>query len=130
MSISIVLSEKVNNSLLRIAEECVLKAVEFCASKYNFSAEEAVRELGVMSIEVVKGGKKVGKKVEKVQTVKASFPLPYNGEMNAECCSALRQNNGLYTQCTSGRRGESPYCKGCGSQMQKTGSEVPEYGTI
>jgi hypothetical protein len=130
MSISIVLSEKVNNSLLRIAEECVLKAVEFCASKYNFSAEEALRELGVMSIEVVKGGKKSGKKVEKVQTVKASFPLPYNGEMNAECCSALRQNNGLYTQCTGGRRGESPYCKGCASQMQKTGAEVPEYGTI
>jgi chemotaxis protein histidine kinase CheA len=131
-SIAIVLSEKVNNSLLRIAEECVLKAVELCASKYNFSAEEAIKELGVfsVSVETGKNGKKVGKKVEKKVEVKPSFPLPYNGEKNEECCSALRQNNGLYTQCTGVRRGESPYCKGCVSQMQKKGAEVPEYGTI
>jgi hypothetical protein len=131
MSISIVLSEKVNNSLLRIAEECVFKAVKFCASKYNFNEEEALKELGVMSVEVAKKGGKGGKKVvNKVAIVKPEFPLPYNGEMNVECCSALRQNNGLYTQCTGVRRGESPYCKGCASQMQKTCAEVPEYGTI
>jgi len=127
-SIAIVLSEKVNNSLLRIAEECVFKAVKFCASKYNFNEEEALKELGVMSVEVAKkGGKKV---VNKVAIVKPEFPLPYNGEMNMECCSALRQNNGLYTQCTCARRGESRFCKGCASQMQKTCAEVPEYGTI
>jgi len=135
MSIAIVLSEKVNNSLVRIAEECVLKAVELCASKYNFSAEEAIKELGVISVSVGgKNGKKVGKKTvsEKQISLKSSFPLPYNGEKNEECCSALRQNNGLYTQCT-GARGENPsrpYCRGCVRQMQKTGAEVPEYGTI
>jgi hypothetical protein len=130
-SIAIVLSEKVNNSLLRIAEECVLKAVKFCASKYNFNEEEALKELGVMSVEVAKKGDKGGKKVvNKVAIVKPEFPLPYNGEMNVECCSALRQNNGLYTQCTCARRGESRFCKGCASQMQKTCAEVPEYGTI
>jgi chemotaxis protein histidine kinase CheA len=127
------LSEKVSNSLVRIAEECVLKAVELCASKYNFSAEEAIKELGVISVSVGSGKKSVknGKKVvNKVSSVKPSFPLPYNGEKNEECCCALRQNNGLYTQCTGARRGESPFCKGCASQMQKTGAEVPEYGTI
>jgi hypothetical protein len=130
-SIAIVLSEKVNNSLLRVAEECVLKAVNYCAEKYNFPAEEALKELGVMSIEVAKKGGKGGKKVvNKVATVKPSIPLPYNGEMNAECCSALRQNNGLYTQCTSGRRKDSDFCKGCAGLMQKRGAEVPEYGTI
>jgi hypothetical protein len=88
-------------------------------------------DLGVMSIEV-KNGKKNEKKVvsEKEVCLKPIFPLPYNGEKNEECCSALRQNNGLYTQCTGARRGESPYCKGCVSQMQKKGTEVPEYGTI
>ena len=129
-SVSIVLSKKVSPSMLMIAEECVKKAVLCCAEKYNFSAEEALSNLGVMSIEI---GKKVGKKVvEKVaaSVAKAAFPLPYNGEYKEECCSALRQNNGLYTQCTSGRRSESPFCKGCASQMQKTGAEVPEYGTI
>jgi hypothetical protein len=129
-SISIVLSKKVSPSMLMIAEECVKKAVNWCGEKYNFSAEEALRNLGVMSVSIDMG-KKSGKKVgEKVAMSKAAFPLPYNGEMNENCCSALRQNNGLYTQCTGGRRGESPFCKGCASQMQKTGAEIPEYGTI
>jgi hypothetical protein len=125
----IVLSKKVSPSLLRIAEECVVKAVNICASKYKFSTEEALNELGVMSIEVGKCGKKTEKK-NVVSVSKPSFPLPYNGEKNAECCSALRQNNGLYTQCPGARRGESNYCKGCEGQMQKKGAEVPEYGTI
>jgi hypothetical protein len=128
-SIMIVLSKKVSPSLVRIAEECVVKAVNICASKYKFSAEEALNELGVMSIEVGKCGKKREKK-NVVSVAKASFPLPYNGEKNGECCSALRQNNGLYTQCPGIRRGESNYCKGCEGQMQKKGAEVPEYGTI
>ena len=127
-SIMIVLSKKVSPSLLRIAEECVVKAVNICASKYKFSAEEALNEMGVMSIEVGKCGKKTEKK-NVVKVTKPSLPLPYNGEKNAECCSALRQNNGLYTQCP-GIRGVRPYCRGCVSQMQKKGAEVPEYGTI
>jgi hypothetical protein len=69
---------------------------------------------------------------------KLEFPLPYSGEFNDAYCYALRKNEGLYTQCTNVRKGEkgSPdggrahFCKGCGNKMQKTGAEVPEYGTI
>jgi hypothetical protein len=66
-----------------------------------------------------------GPKVEK-----SLFPLPYNGEFKEECCYALRQNNGLYTQCTGIRKEDGKFCKGCASAMQKTGAETPEYGTI
>jgi hypothetical protein len=69
-------------------------------------------------------------KTAKVQAPKSAFPLPYNGEFNDAYCYALRQNNGLYTQCTGNRKGEASFCKGCASQMQKTGAEMPEYGTI
>jgi hypothetical protein len=132
MSMSMLVSENVSNSLVRIAEMCVNKAVVYCAERYNFNAEEALKELGVVSIELMKkGGKKGVKKSDnKVRSVKASFPLPFNGEMKNECCFALRQNNGLYTQCQVGRNGSSNFCKGCENQMQKTGAETPEYGTI
>ena len=66
----------------------------------------------------------------KVAEVKQRFPFPYSGEFMENCCYALRQNNGLYTQCQTIRVGENSFCKGCANNMQKTGSEIPEYGTI
>jgi hypothetical protein len=131
ISASIYVSEELNKKLVHISQELAYKAVNYCASKYNFNAEEVCRELGLDLIKVER--KKEGKvKAEKVtvSVSKPTFPLPYNGEINDQCCSALRQNNGLYTQCTGGRRDGSNFCKGCASQMQKTGAEVPEYGTI
>jgi hypothetical protein len=44
--------------------------------------------------ETKKSEKKSVKKVEKTE-----IPLPYNGEHNEECCSGLKYNFGLYTQC-------------------------------
>jgi len=128
---SINVSEELNKKLVVICQEVAYKAVNYCASKYNFNAEEVYRELGLdlLKVEGKKEGKRKAEKVT-VSVAKPTFPLPYNGEMNGECCSALRQNNGLYTQCTSVRRDGSNFCKGCASQMQKTGAEVPEYGTI
>jgi hypothetical protein len=66
----------------------------------------------------------------KVRTLKPSFPLPYNGECNADCCSALRQNNGLYTQCPALRKGTGEFCKSCQVLADKSDDGVPEYGTI
>ena len=128
---NIKVSEKVNSELLNICQEVAYKAVNYFAEKYNFNGEEACRELGLYLMKVECSKKvKVTKEKANISVAKPTFPLPYNGEMNVECCSALRQNNGLYTQCTGPRRGESNFCKGCASQMQKTGAEVPEYGTI
>jgi chemotaxis protein histidine kinase CheA len=128
---SIYVSEQLDRQLVNISQELAYKAVNYCAEKYNFDAEEVYRVLGLGLIKVERK-KEVKSKAEKVvsSVSKPTFPLPYNGEMNNECCFALRQNNGLYTQCTGPRRGESNFCKGCASQMQKTGAEVPEYGTI
>jgi len=122
-------SEKVNGELLKISQELVKKAVSYCACKYNFNAEEVYRELGLGEIKVEISKKLKVEKV-KISSIKASLPLPYNGEIKKECCSALRQNNGLYTQCEMIRNDSSDFCKGCANKMQKTGAEVPEYGTI
>jgi flagellar biosynthesis GTPase FlhF len=69
-------------------------------------------------------------KPAKVVVPKPAFPLPYNGEFNNACCYALRLNNGLYTQCTGVRKGDAQFCKSCATTMQKTGADVPVYGTI
>ena len=125
-------SEQLSRQLVNTTQDVAIRCVNALAEKYNFDAEEAILMLGLNMIKlerkVVEKAKTV--KTVKVVAVKSAFPLPYNGEFKAECCYALRQNNGLYTQCTGVRKGDAHFCKGCASQMQKTGAESPEYGTI
>jgi hypothetical protein len=123
---SIYVSEQLNRQMMNMVQDLAQRCVMECASKYGFDGEEALRYLNLSALKMER--KSV---VEKVKAVKAAFPLPYNGELNENCCSALRQNNGLYTQCTGPLgKGESKFCKSCLSNLQKNGAEVPEYGTI
>ena len=119
------ISAALNKSLLKALEEVAQKVVEVCASKYEFSAEEAMRVLDLDSLKVL-ASKKEKKLVVKDKLSKPSFPLPWSGLCNDSWCQALRQNNGLYTQCQSSVKSGSSFCKGC---SPKEGS-VPEYGTI
>jgi chemotaxis protein histidine kinase CheA len=130
---SVYVSEQMNRQLVNVIQDFAYRCVSKCAEHYHFDAEEAYRLLGLGMIKVERkptkeSGMKVAKPKEKVE--KSLFPLPYNGEFKEECCYALRQNNGLYTQCTGIRREDGKFCKGCASAMQKTGAETPEYGTI
>ena len=101
------------------SEMCIRDRI--CAEKYKFDAEEAYKLVGI----------EVSKASKSSETSVSNIPLPYNGELNEGKCIALRQNNGLYTQCTSNRRnGTSEFCKSCANMMQKSGNEIPEYGTI
>lgn len=128
---SVYVSEQLNRQLVNMSVDLVHRCISACAEHYNFDAEEASRLLGLSMLKVErKAPVKKGKAVAKVSVPKAAFPLPYNGEFNESYCYALRQNNGLYTQCTGLRKGEAQFCKGCATLMQKTGAEVPEYGTI
>lgn len=125
-------SEQLSRQLLNAAQDLAHRCVYECASRYNFDGEEAIRFLNLNMVKLERKSVVKGKvaKAPKVSAPKAAFPLPYSGEFNQDFCYALRQNNGLYTQCTGLRKGEACFCKGCASQMQKTGAEVPEYGTI
>jgi len=126
-------SEQLQRQLINTTQDVAMRCVQVLAEKFNFDADEAIQMLGLNLIKLErKAPEKVVKKAktEKVAAPKSAFPLPYNGEFNAAYCYALRQNNGLYTQCTGARKGENSFCKGCASQMQKIGSEMPEYGTI
>lgn len=127
---SVYVSEELNRQLVNMSQDLVHRCIRACAEHYNFDASEAVRLLGISMLKVERKAKVKSDKIAKVSVPKSAFPLPYNGEFNESCCYALRQNNGLYTQCTGVRKGEAQFCKGCATSMQKTGAEVPEYGTI
>jgi len=124
--------EELLSQMSKISQELAKKVVRSCGEKYGFDGETAIRELGLESVvrmEVLH--KKVSKVVKnKVVIEKGAFALPFNGECNEICCQALRQNNGLYTQCKLMRKGENRYCKSCQQLADQSEDGVPEYGTI
>jgi hypothetical protein len=122
-----------NASMLEMMRKFACSVIEECGNKYNFPVEEAMRELKLVvggSGKVGKVGKVVSEKVLAVKVMKASFPLPFNYECNSSTCQALRQNNGLYTQCQGKRISDGEYCKSCQQLSEKSDSGIPEYGTI
>ena len=66
---------------------------------------------------------KLSKKVEKRSCV-----LPWCGEIDNECCRALKLNNGLHTQCNRiCEKGD--YCMSCVKLIEKNGGSAP-YGNV
>ncbi len=120
-------------NVTREIEKMMKNAIVALASKYNFDAEEGMRMIweseGLISSSRSRN-KKVSNKKEKRSVVKSAFPLPYNGEVNGECCMGIRQNSGLYTQCPSIRPEGSAYCGACNKQATKNEHGLPDYGSI
>ncbi len=122
MSLNLNLSESVDRGMKEAVKNAVMEAVERCGRKYNFDAGEALLELGLTEVVVLKALK------EKVSaSASVSIPLPFSGVIAEECCIALRQNSGLYTQCQSLKAGSSRYCNQCGKKGE---SGESEYGTV
>ena len=117
----------------REIEKMMKNAIVALASKYNFDADEGMRMIweseGLISSSRSRN-KKVSNKKEKREVVKSAFPLPYNGELNGECCFGIRQNSGLYTQCPSIRPEGGAYCGSCDKQAAKNEHGLPDYGSI
>ena len=135
MSMSMFVSSELNRQMVNVCQEVAIRAVKECGKMYNFDSEDAIRILGLNMIKLSRTKPLslsvcVSEVKENKATVKASFPLPFNGELNDMYCQALRQNNGLYTQCQIARKGEKPYCKSCEALAEKSSDGIPEYGTI
>ena len=129
---SVYVSEELNRQMINVSKELAERSIRACAERYNFNADEAVRLLDLENVKMVRGRRiesSVKSKKEKIVVSKPCFPLPYNGEFNDKCCYALRQNNGLYTQC-QGVQDKSDFCKQCQTVADKGREGIPEYGTI
>jgi hypothetical protein len=125
----VMVTEQMERLIVLAAQEVAKRAINACASHYNFDGEEALRLLNLNDVRVIR---KVGERKEKkgkVVVSKPKFALPYSGECNDSLCHGLRQNSGLYTQCQSVRKGENVFCRSCQSSADKNDG-MPEYGTI
>jgi hypothetical protein len=118
------LKEKWMDEIAKVSAELCKKAIRECGSLYQFDAEEAIDLLKLNPLRVKKEEMK-----KKEKPVKASFPLPYNGEYKKECCEGLKQNHGLYTQCTNLKK-EGNFCSCCKVECEKNEDGKPDYGTI
>jgi hypothetical protein len=123
MQVSLSMSEVMNNMMIGVVRKVSEQVVESCALKYGFSVEEALRDLGIQ----VSTSRK--EKVVKPKKMVCAFPLPFNGEHNKTNCQALRQNNGLYTQCQGAKKSEN-FCKSCEQLASKSEDGMPEYGIM
>jgi chemotaxis protein histidine kinase CheA len=126
--LSMYISSELERQMVNAAKDLAQRAIMACGEKYNFDGSEAIRLLGLSNVKVERQ-KPVTEKKAKEVVAKPGFPLPYNGELNETYCFALRQNNGLYTQCQSARKGENSFCKACQVLADKN-EGIPEYGTI
>jgi len=122
------MTSSLNEGLLRMMEDVRFQAVKECARKYGFNEEEAIKSLGMLSLS--DGAKKKEPKI-KTKTDKHAKPLvpfPFKGSLEEGCCSGLKQNHGLLTQCQT--RCDSEYCKGCQKQCDKNASGKPDCGSV
>ena len=126
---AVFVSEQLNRMIINAAQELAQRAVSKCADKYDFDAAEAIKFLGLQNIKVERNRPEKAAKAPKEKAVKAAFPMPWNNVCIAGCCSALRQNQGLYTQCTGSLKKNAVFCKQCQVNADKNGG-VPEYGTV
>ena len=103
--------------------------VNALASEYSFNATEAYERLG-LSVEIgVSKAAVASKKMMKTVVEEPLIPLPFDGKIREDSCSAVKVNHGLYTQCY-GHPSEDGLCKGCIKQMRKSNASEPEHGYI
>jgi hypothetical protein len=133
MSVLLNMNEMIMNGTKSVVREAIMEI----SRVYNFDGEEACRMLElavpvesklVKSVKSVKSVKPKEVKEVRTKSVKSSFPLPFNGDRDMNCCQGLRQNHGLYTQCQGSRKDSKEFCNSCQSQCDKNGR--PDYGTI
>jgi hypothetical protein len=114
--------------LSRVLDYVRADVIRGCALKYNFSEAEAL-SLVLVDIKEREVGRKKEVKVSG-SGKKPLVPLPFTGHVSEECCSGLRNNHGLLTQCHKSKCESNEYCSGCQKQADKNASGKPNSGCI
>ena len=129
-------TELLTKTLENVSKELASRCIAECGLKYGFDASEAIRELGLENLTLLK--KKMSRKSVSVpkekkakEAKKAVFPLPFVSELvNNSGCQGLAFNRGLFTQCLKSRMENGVFCKGCQSEADKNASGCPDCGTV
>ena len=131
---------QVMSSGVKLMEKMVLEVrrevISECALLYGFSASEAESRLSAVEVKVCGrgggGGGGGGKKLlsDRVKVLKSKFALPFSNTIRAECCTGVKPNRGLYSQCDNAPKKDAVFCTGCLNQSAKNASGEPDYGVI
>ena len=142
MNVSVLLMKSLERATAQYARECVLA----CGARYNFDAEEALKELNVENVGIqvnamkkrgsnkvakekrVKEVKEKGEKKEKKEK-KIALPFAASGVKEGGCCG-LAYNGGLFTQCEKGKLESGRYCKVCQKEADGSVNGKPSNGTV
>ena len=111
--------------------EVVKETVQILAKEFGFEYEKGLELLGLEEARMKKKEKtektgKTGKKEKPVKTT-PKFPLPFTGDIKKNWCQAMKQNHGLFSQCTNGPEAEETLCKTCKNQTAKKGQPTCGY---
>jgi hypothetical protein len=133
--VNVIIEKRVEELLKESVMNAVEEVIRLCASKYNFDASEAKSLFIPAELMLIRSSSSSSSSSKSVKNVvkKAEampFPLPFSGALKEECCHALRQNSGLYTQCANEKCESDRYCGQCSKQAEKSETGAPEYGTI
>jgi len=126
-SMSINMSELIMNGLNKMIGDIVCEVVMKCGELNKFDGSEMIRNMNLYDMKVsVSSLSSLSSlssksKVVKSKVSKSKVPIPFNGIKRENCCCALRQNHGLYTQCET-VISNGDFCKKCGPSAS--------YGTI
>ena len=66
---------------------------------------------------------------DKKEKKKVKFVLPWSGIADDDCCQGLKNNYGIFTQCTNPKVTDCRFCKQCVLAIAKNGDEHP-CGTV
>ena len=131
-------TELLTKTLENVSKDLASRCIKECGLKYGFDAEEAIRELGLENLTLLKkkmSRKSVSSAVPKEKKAKeakkAVFPFPFVSKLVNELgCQGLAFNRGLFTQCLKSRMENGGFCKGCQSEADKNASGCPDCGTV
>lgn len=133
---SVSVTELLTKTLENVSKDLASRCIAECGLKYGFDASEAIRELGLENLTLLK--KKMSRKSVSLpkekkakEAKKPVFPLPFvSGKVNNFGCHGLAFNRGLFTQCLKSPMENGAFCKGCQSEADKNASGCPDCGTI
>jgi hypothetical protein len=95
-------------SLKTYTETVVQNATKYLSSEYGFVDNNNVKDFN---------------NVKDLPTI----PFPFTGTIKSDWCGAMKQNYGLYSQCTSPKTKDSDLCKTCKNQEDKKGQTTHGY---
>ena len=127
-SMFVSISTGVLNQVSETYKKFGLNITEQLSKKYGFDMDDAITELGMNELSIIK--KKVSASKKSVAPKKTKIPLPFTGVINDDDCMGIRVNNFLHTQCANKPTEGNSYCSACQKQADANASGKPNMGNI